>query len=297
MTPTFLNRVLDSQAVRSDSKEMRNLRDARLEVEQIIQSSFADCNPTIRYGGSKIKGTMNLIDYDLDLICYFPRNETMAGETIAEIYYNVANVLKRFYNVDFKTSALKLIDADGEGLRIDVVPGRFIDNTKQDAFLHQHENPDKEILKTNLEKHITFVRESGCIDDIRLAKLWRPCVGIDVKTFLLELLVIKILKGSNFTNLEDRFVYFLDSVRSNIESVSIEDPANSNNKLNIAFSHSLKQSISNAATYTLRLVSNSGWQSVFGDMIDYSQDDRQAAFQTAIISERNATPPWVSDQN
>lgn len=295
MTTSYLQSVLDAQAIENDSLEMRDLRAARQEVEQIIRSAFSDCSPTIRYGGSKIKGTMNLVDYDLDIPCYFPRDDTPAGKSIAEIYYNVARALEPHYHVEFKTAALKLLDGDRNALRIDVVPGRFIDDTQTDVFLHQHDNPGKEYLKTNLDEHIDYICNSGCIDDIRLGKLWRPAVGIDVKTFPLELLVIEVLKGSGITGLESRFEHFLERVRDNIHSIGIEDPANPNNDMSHALSFSVRETLSDAAADTLRSVAATGWEPIFDDMIHYSPLEQQAALHTAIITNEHPTPPWADD--
>ena len=93
---------------------------------------------------------MNLEDYDLDIICYFPRNDTGAGKTIEDIYENVRGVLGKDYEVERRTTALRVKDA-GRDLKVDVVPGRFIDETKTYAFVHQHEGT-KEYLQTNLDR-------------------------------------------------------------------------------------------------------------------------------------------------
>ena len=134
---TYLQSVLDAQVVGDDGQEMKDLRAARAEVEQLLVKHFSGSSPTIRYGGSKAKGTMNLIDYDLDIICYFPRNDTPAGKTIEEIYENVRKALETKYSVAPKTTALRVRDHRRD-LHIDVVPGRFIDDSKTYAFVHQN---------------------------------------------------------------------------------------------------------------------------------------------------------------
>ena len=74
--------ILRAQEVRPDSEEMRALQAARADVEGLLRSEFSAPSPTIRYGGSKAKGTMLLDDFDLDLVCYFPQASAGGGETI-----------------------------------------------------------------------------------------------------------------------------------------------------------------------------------------------------------------------
>jgi tRNA nucleotidyltransferase (CCA-adding enzyme) len=68
-----LRAILSAQKMDPQGPEMRALQRVRGEVETLLRSVFADCSP-IRYGGSKAMGTMLLDEFDLDLICYFPRS-------------------------------------------------------------------------------------------------------------------------------------------------------------------------------------------------------------------------------
>src|SRR5881396_2484271 len=99
-TKEYLEKVLQSQNLDEDSKELKELRQHREDVEKLLRAEFADCSPTIRYGGSKAKGTMDRESYDLDVICYFPKDDADAGGTLEEIYNNVARALERNYSVE-----------------------------------------------------------------------------------------------------------------------------------------------------------------------------------------------------
>ena len=55
----YLYEVLDSQALGDDSDEIKALQKHRAEVETVLCDHFKDSSPTIRYAGSKAKGTMN----------------------------------------------------------------------------------------------------------------------------------------------------------------------------------------------------------------------------------------------
>jgi tRNA nucleotidyltransferase (CCA-adding enzyme) len=72
MTPNdYLQRILERQALREDGPELSALRNERGKIEAILRDAFGS-KPTIKYGGSKAKGTMILLSYDLDILCYFP---------------------------------------------------------------------------------------------------------------------------------------------------------------------------------------------------------------------------------
>ncbi|MGA7323551.1 MAG: hypothetical protein WBX25_03465 [Rhodomicrobium sp.] len=289
----FLREVLRAHEIEPDSPEMRNLQDARKEVEGVLRDAFSDCSPTIRYGGSKAKGTMVLEDYDLDVVCYFPRNGSRGGETIKEIYFNVRDVLGTSYSVVEKTAALRVKNHDVD-LFIDVIPGRFIDDSETDTFLHQN-GGEKDWLKTNLDKQVAHVRDSGCTSEIRLMKLWRPCMGLShVRTFPLELLVIKIIQDTSEAGLENRLAKVLSQIRDNIDGITIRDPANADNDLTDALSPEIRQSLSRAAWATLLAVERTGWQPIFRSVMGAGFARRE---ETRISVTRNEprTAPWSSD--
>ena len=107
-TNEYLKQVLAAQTLAKDSDEMTAVEEHRERVEELIAAAFPDATPTIRYGGSKAKGTMIRESYDLDVICYFPRDDSDAGWTLKDIYTNVRDALSTDYFVEEKSSALRL---------------------------------------------------------------------------------------------------------------------------------------------------------------------------------------------
>ena len=193
----YLQNILDAQTLDPDGEEIKALRAHRKDVESLLTGKFKDSALTIRYGGSKAKGTMIVEAYDLDLIAYFDHDDTSAGDTLKDIYFNVETALASDYLIVRKPSALRLKSKDanqyGVDFHIDVVPGRYVDDTRGDTFLYLSTG-DKERLKTNLDVHIAHVKDSGVIEAIRLLKLWRVRNAIPIKHFALELLAIELLK-------------------------------------------------------------------------------------------------------
>lgn len=302
-TNKYLNSVLKSQTLASNSNELVELRKKRDEVENILREAFEGADLTIRYGGSHAKNTMIKANYDLDLTCHFGHEETQAGKTLAEIYHNVYEVLSDHYLVEKKRSALRLEevensddeDAKSHYIHVDVVPGRFTNDQYEDVFLHQNEG-DKDRLKTNLNIHISHIGDSGLTDTIKLVKYWRERSGrFDAKTFVLELLVVEILTDFLDCPLDEQLITFWETLRDNIEDITIKDPANpEGNDLSEIFNDQVKSALSYAAEATLQTIEESGWEEVFGDPSE-ENEGKETVNRIVIPSSRTVrTKPWAS---
>src|SRR6185437_5679770 len=264
----YLQEILASQALGDDSDEVKALQKHRADVEKLIRDNFKDTALTIRYAGSKAKGTMNKESYDLDIIPYVSSGDDTGGETLEDIYNNHKKVLSKKYSVEAKGSALRLKSCDPENLgvdfHIDVVPGRFTDDTRTDAYLYQARG-EKKRLKTNLDVHLKHVRESGVIEAIRLAKLWKVRNSLPIRTFVLELAVIKLLKDKKKKSLSAQMEHIWSELRDNSTNLCVEDPAKPNgNDLSKCLDDSLKSLLAAIAERTLDQIENSGWEAVFG---------------------------------
>ena len=275
-TNEYLAKILEQQDVTKDDSVMSSLAKHREDVEQLIEKSFSESSPTIRYGGSKAKGTMVKDSYDLDIACYFPRNDDEPGASLEEIYNNVDKALQEKYFTDRKRTAIRLKNKDGVAgstdFHIDVVPGRFIDESESDAYLHQ-EGGDKSWLKTNLDTHIKHIRVSGFTDAIKLFKIWRCRFKVEVRTFALDLLVVKILKDRGTpTSLDEQAKYVLEYFRDNKDSLCVEDPANSGNDLSSLLDTNTKASLASSAEHTLGRIKDGDWQTIFGVVLDTTDD-------------------------
>jgi hypothetical protein len=285
----YLMAVLDSQALAEDSSELKALRSHRETIEECLREAFGSA-PVIRYGGSQAKGTLIKESYDLDIVCYFPRDEEDAGDTLEQIYNNVKDVLSKDYFVEPRTSALRVKGLDKVDFHIDVVPGRFVEEGSYDAFLYCSSG-DRCRLKTNIETHIKHVKGSGVTDAIKLMKVWRTRNGVQLKTFVLELIVIDTLAGTDL-NLEGQVKTVLEKLRDESDSISVQDPANSGNDLSELWNDGIKASVAARAKSTLALVKSSGWESVFGKLPEKAQDNVVEALQHAARSSSAPTRPW-----
>jgi hypothetical protein len=294
----YLEKVLDNQKLEEGSDELTKLRERRDEIESFLREKFKDYEIKIYYAGSYKKKTLIKELYDLDLTCYFLND---CGKTLEEIYNEVAKALREKYFVKEKASALRVKSKDGnDDFHIDVVPGRYIDkingNTKIDVFLYRS-TEDEHRLKTNLYKHLEHIRDSQLRKEIRLAKLWRIRNSLSIRTFPLELLVIKALENSEKKDqLDDRMKEFWEELRDNIDNISIIDPANSNNDLSEVFNDTVKNELSKTAKRTLEIIEESGWEAVFGIVEEESKEKKVSRIHTAVASSNYAITKQYCDR-
>lgn len=291
----YLQSVLESQCFADDSEEMEALRRHRADVEELLLDKFAAAAPTIRYGGSKAKGTLIKEMYDLDIVFYVPKGENGAGDTLEEIYNNVKAALADEYWVEEKTSALRLKSKDpgtfGVDFHIDVVPGRYTDDNKSDCYLYQ-KSAEKGRLKTNLDVHIGHIKDSGVRDALRLLKLLRCRKGLRIKQFAYEILLIKLLKNKKSADLSTQLEHALTEIQDAEDAISIEDPANPSGNDLMPLLRDAWADLRSVARSTLDLVSSSGWEAVFGTVEISTKAKKIAALSAAATVVTSPTRPW-----
>lgn len=207
------------------------------------------------------------------------------------IFENVKKSLTKKYFVQPKSSAIRIQSLDRLDFHIDVVPGRFVDDKKEDAFLHRTTG-EKKRLKTNLDVHIEHVKGSGVVPAIRLMKLWRVRRGLSLKHFGLELLTIDTAKSKKAAGLDVQLQHIWRTLRDDVDSIRIEDPANPNgNDLSEVLSDAVRRELSTTASQTLATIDRDGWEAVFGKLAN-SEDDKKAAVVEAAKSVSVASRPW-----
>lgn len=293
----YLAKVLELQNLDDDSAELKQLQEERAAVEKLLRKKFGS-SPMIRYGGSRAKGTMILEAYDLDVICYFPRDDADAGGTLEDIYGHVRDALQKEYLVAARASALRIQSRDpikyGTDLRIDVVPGRFTDDSKTDAFLYRASG-EKCRLKTNIDVHIKHVKESGVRGAIRLMKLWRVRNALTTRHFPLELLTIELLKDHRSDTIDKQLQHLWEQLRDNVEDLSIEDPANpQGNDLSELLNDSIRSELSSVAGRTLKLIEDRGWEAVFGELEAASREVKVESLRRMVAGVQSPSKPWCA---
>lgn len=290
----YLEAILLDQTLAPGSPELNELQERGEEVKKLLRR-MSSKSVRVNEAGSKRKGTMIKASYDLDLTCYFPHADDNVGDSLKEIYQSVERALKKTYQTARKGSAVRLWDSTGKtDFHIDVVPGRFVDGNQGDVFLYRPSG-DKERLKTNLDIHVAHVRNSGVIDAIKLMKLWRVRNSIPVKTFVLELLVIKILEEKKGSRLSEQMLHVWRQLRDDSADITIEDPANPNgNDLTEVLNEGMRKQLSEAASRTLQTVENTGWESVLGAS-QMDKPKRAEALTRIAVATPVQVKPWSNE--
>jgi len=262
----YLRGLLEGQKLSEDENNL--LIAHKEEVEGFLREKFGN-EPTIKFSGSKAKHTMIKESYDLDIVCYFTSSNP---KTLKELHDKVQSVLSDKYQILPKASAVRILDLtgddnfDNQNYHIDVVPGRFIDETNHDAFLHVVYG-EKERIQTNIKIHINYISNSGCRELIKLTKLWACRNNLSFKTFILELFVVHAMTDyKEKDNYELAFLKILQDIADNFESIRLVDPANSNNIVTESIDDYKKNLISGQARGDIEKINQNNDIKTWGDI-------------------------------
>lgn len=284
-----LEEIVDEERLDPNSPEMKAITTSRKAIEDLIRGEYGYEGLSIRYGGSKAKGTILKCEHDADLLVYFHRDNDVAGKTLREIYEAIGTTLNGHYAAEPGTTSWKvhaLVGTARRYLKVDVVAGRFIDGNEGDVFLHQ-KSGEKDYMLTNPEKHISHVTESGLVPALCGLKLWRIKNGIRVKQFPFELMCIDLMSDLRRRSLEDQVYTAIQRMGDMARAPRVVDPANSNNDvtkaLNLAWSE-IRQTASDA----LNRMDN-GWADVLGMPPEAASDEKLYDMASAVAQ---PTKPW-----
>lgn len=178
---------------------------------------------TVGPSGSFAKGTTVAGATDVDVFISIKNNVPENLQQIYESLYRWAQNhfwIPRRQNVSIGISWL--------GTKVDLVPGRAGGILTTDHSLCKHKQ--KTWKQTNITTHISTVRNSGRVNEIRALKIWRQRHNLDFPSFYLELTVIDALWGKKKgVNLAANVSTCLEYIRDNLETACVIDPANTNN--------------------------------------------------------------------
>lgn len=247
----YLNSLLEKYRI-TDSMRNRIIGKRQL-IENRLKSVYGSKITTIMYSGSYGKDTAVSLDYDLDLIVYF-RHDSFT--TLYEMYQSVYSTLSSSSFGPVRRQKVS-IGIDLGLFHIDVVPARLLDDSgTRDGNLYN--STDGSSIKTNIKTHIDYVTKAKCKPVIRIMKLWKKENDLPIKSFALELITIRALDGQPENDLYSQYCRAMTYIVSNIETVRLIDPANSNNDLASGMSWMdrfvVKNSAARAMAYDIRRI-------------------------------------------
>ena len=188
------------------------------------------CYINIVESGSRAKGTAISLSSDVDYMISLTSNCNESKGGLKSIFESLYNELNRKYN-NVRKQNVSIGIQIGE-LKIDITPARkYSGNTNYHSlYLSKRDS----WTKTNIQKHINDIKNSGRTNEIKLLKIWRELNKLDFTSIYLEYLVLDVLKYKTSDNLENNFLYILDELSKNNNNPlfkRIVDPSNTNNVL------------------------------------------------------------------
>jgi hypothetical protein len=194
------------------------------------------------YSGSMAKGTAISLASDADV---FISLSSTTQETLAEIYTSLYDFLsKAGYQVRKQNVS---IGVSSGGYKIDFVPGK-----RQSPYGYDHslyKNKANTWIKTNVKTHVSHVKNSNRIHEIKLTKIWRELTKLEFPSFYLELAVIDCLSGRSYSDISGNFWEVLGFLAGDFVNRRYIDPANTNNVISDDLSVSERQTIQRAAQH------------------------------------------------
>ncbi len=199
---------------------------------------------SLKQSGSSAKGTAlkGIADFDI-----FISLKSDTSETLKEIYNKLETTFKNGGWVTRRQNVS--IGITHNNLKIDLVPGKI-----QSGYQNYHSiySSKKDTwMQTNIDLHISKVRNSSRINEIILTKIWKHIHNIDFPSIYIELTVLDALYDTSTNNLAANFLTVLTFLRDDFVSRSIIDPANTNNKVSDMLNKYEKEAIATQAKTSL----------------------------------------------
>lgn len=269
---SYLEGVIKTHQITKEKAFLEKHVQKKNEVKEALEKEYGSDIYSPFNSGSYAKNTAINTKFDFDLVAPFKRNAFGANGRLKEMYESVYNFLYNKYkdhaNVIKQKVSIGLefyADLDGDKIKIDVVPGRELnqDQYNDDKNLNLYVcnrygkfATDSERIKTNVQLQISNIKDRADKEKdsirkiIRLLKVWKNNkYNYPAKSFFLELVTIKAF-DNNVTvtgNLWDKLKSVLEYIKDNItnDGFTLKDPGNSSNDLADTLTDSEKQQLAN----------------------------------------------------
>lgn len=242
----YLQQVLESHRMKHVDKLMRKYISKRNQIKEALENKYgAKIASSAINSGSYAKHTAINIKFDIDLCQPFMRDAFATLEEMVDDLYNY--FLNEYIDLELIKSEIRkqrvsiglTFLIDGEYIKMDIVPGReltqdnYTKSNNLNLYVRAKGSASATSTQTNIQKHIEHI--SGKNEErqiIRLLKIWRSKNNKDVKPFFLELITIRAFEdnaGKVPSGLWEKLEMAMKYIRDKVESIRMEDPANSNN--------------------------------------------------------------------
>lgn len=252
----YLDDVLYSYSMSHIKETTDEYKAAANRLRKAVEEHYGDKMYSTFFSGSIAKHTAVNTKFDIDFVIPFKHDSFDTLQAMADdVFEFLKEYVKMDENVDICDSDVKKqkvsigftyryhFDGVQRSIPIDVVPGRELnqgdyENTEAlNLFFRDSTwgflSDEGSRQKTNISAQGKLI--SGKVNErkvIRLLKIWKKANGKNVKSFVLELFVLKALEDYNGTKdlwalLKHTLEYIRDNAKN--ESCHLYDPGNSNN--------------------------------------------------------------------
>lgn len=205
--------------------------------------------------GSFAKKTNITGNTDIDLFISLKSSTPLA---LKDIYENLAGFLQ-FNNLSVKRQNVS-IRLNLKDIDIDIVVGKKQGRDTLDHSLYTRKS--NSWIKTNVYKHISFVKKANCRLEILAVKIWRKLNSLDFPSFYLEMSVIEALKDCKTSKLSSNLLIIFRYLSDSFEDARIIDPANSNNIISDELNKIEKKAVKDLAYSSLLFSIANSWKDV-----------------------------------
>ncbi len=222
-----------------------SINDLRLTVVKRALISWAGPKlSSLKQSGSSAKGTAlkGIADFDI-----FISLKAETKKSLKDIFDNLDTAIKEAGWVTRRQNVS--IGITHKNLKIDLVPGKI-----QPGYQNYHSiysSKKNTWMQTNVDLHITKVKNSNRVNEIILTKIWRHIHGLDFPSIYLELTVLDALYNKPKNDLAKNFLTVLIYLRDKFYESSVTDPSNTNNKVSDMLYKYEKEAIAKQAKTSL----------------------------------------------
>lgn len=255
---SYLLQILQKYQARS----LENYSSSILQLKSSIQVWAGQCLIQIIDSGSRAKRTAIALASDVDYLVSLSNgcNQSQGGLefTYNQLFQHLKNIGYTNVRKQNVSSRITL-----NTLEIDITPATKLSGNTSDHSIWKSKSQTWQ--KTNIQRHISDISQSGRTDEIKLIKIWRELNGFDFPSIYMEYLLIDVIllyKARGVDNLSSNISYSLSELakdNGNPLFSRIVDPSNTSNILSDLLDSAEKQKIINAAKIALKL----NWGQVF----------------------------------
>jgi hypothetical protein len=177
------------------------------------------------------------------------------GMEMKAVFWNLFEFLTK-HNLKGHTRQVSM-QVQSKGLKVDLIPA-YRDPAGSGCLLHNKRS--ETAIRSDPARHVHLVANSGRTQEICALKIWRERNDLDFPSLYLELTTIQALEGERFGQLSDNISTVFRYLSTRFVSISVRDPANSDNVVSDDLVDVDKRAIAKAAREALY---EENWKKIF----------------------------------